>query len=142
VLSPEKAEDIVERMAVLKFFPTARRAVSQLIESISEMCSDDDEAEALLTEMLRLDEWPGPATLRTVHEQMNSSKKASWQGFGQKPKVSCQKCGDWGHVAYLPNRRIRCRCESGQLLPDNVLEFINCNPDVWKLIANPPEDLQ
>jgi hypothetical protein len=73
-----KVEESLGRLSALKWFPTNAYALVAITEILKEVCPEDSDATNLIREVLAThNEWPGPLTLRTVHNAIVQRRRAA-----------------------------------------------------------------
>jgi hypothetical protein len=124
----ERAFDFAGRLSVLKFAPSTAAGIYELSKMLAEICADEEQAEWLVTEMRKkFDEWPGPATLRSVHGArfpQNAVHPETWH-HDWKSERSCDQCSDIGLFRDRYGTYQRCSCESREFVSEDVIADYN-----------------
>lgn len=127
-MKPDEAIKYAARLGALKFAPDTPARLASVAEVLAELCADESQAEWLVREMRkRFDEYPGPATLRTVYSGRYGNPDAKDETWSPqwKNERACDQCSDIGlfrnrHAVYQ-----RCSCESGHFATDEMLADLN-----------------
>jgi hypothetical protein len=70
-LTPKVIDDCLDKLGMLRFFPTNPRVVAQVARFLNETCKTDEEAVKLISKVIeRHSEWPGPSLLRDLYWDM------------------------------------------------------------------------
>lgn len=99
---------------LMKFFPASDGiAVGTLAGLLAEYCHDREQVESLVKEMRsRFDEWPGPATLKRIYDELYPPDREWKHNWGPADPVVCHKCYDIGVIIHV-DTVLACECHSG-----------------------------
>jgi type II secretory ATPase GspE/PulE/Tfp pilus assembly ATPase PilB-like protein len=94
----------LDKLAMLRHFPSKTAVVAEIGKLVDEICADDTEAQLLTDAVLeQFSEWPGPGVLRQAYAEKVASHRAEMTPGG------CATCGGTG---------LRQTCRLHEWLPD------------------------
>jgi hypothetical protein len=127
-MEQERALDFAGRLTVLKYAPVTASGIFELSKILAETCTDDEQAEWLVTEMRRrFDEWPGPATMQSIHAArypQNASQPETWS-HTWKSERACNQCSDIGLYRDHFGVYRKCDCEAREFVSDEMIADYN-----------------
>jgi hypothetical protein len=125
-VTQEEAMAFVGELGCLKNFPSWNpAAVDKIADNLARLCKTPAEAQRLVNELTggRFDEWPGPATVKGVYEELFEPQREffpTWNPAAQPPAPDCEFCLDLGGFEQsLRGPWVQCGCSRGQT-PDAV----------------------
>jgi hypothetical protein len=128
-VTQEQALAFVGELGCLKNFPSWNpAAVDKIADNLARLCKTPAEAERLVSELTggRFDEWPGPATVKAVYEQLFEPRKAfvpQWDVTKPPPPPDCEFCLDLGGIEQTPmGPWVQCGCSRGRA--DDAADFV------------------
>src|SRR4030095_16216726 len=120
MVSTSKAAAATNRMLILKHFPMAEAAITEITKIIRETCANDKVVDKLIDAVLEdWNEWHGPKAFRETAVRMNSVNH-QWKSYDKELPPSCDKCNDFG---YDPIIKDRCDCALGRGYSEAIIQF-------------------
>jgi hypothetical protein len=101
--------DCLNKLSLLKFFPTRNSVLAEIGKLLNSICANDGEARDLVDAICEEhDEWPGPATVRQIYGSVSARKKLP---------DGCSLCiPQGGFFVMVDGVACRCECARGRAL--------------------------
>ena len=95
--------ECLDRLGILKYFPSKPSVISQIGKMLAELCQNDGEAKQLVSAVLdECSEWPGPKALREIHRSAIAARRP--QEYQPDGCELCRMTSGWRPVHTLIER--------------------------------------